>query len=237
MTPTVSLEPEGPLADFTPETYAYSGRPGRSPGRLFCTQGRTLSREGDALLKLGRGFGVPVKLPDSKDLVRVRLTGFEYDLREGRVDPKEKFRMLSNRLAFAALAVACIAAAAGGSYVASRQSVARPAAAAPGTLPSERSSLSTPVQETEALVGDTTLKAEAAPAPTTPTEGVKRAEAPAHAAAQASARIARPAAAPVKNSERSAAKAPSRCHAGRTWPSGAAANTPSTPAPRQRSAR
>jgi type IV secretory pathway VirB10-like protein len=69
--------------------------------------------------------------------------------------------MLSNKLAFAALATACIAAAAGGGYLASRQNAVPapvaaisppPAAAvAPSTLagPAER-----PVQETEGVIGD-----------------------------------------------------------------------------------
>ena len=71
--------------------------------------------------------------------------------------------MLSNKLAFAALAVACIAAAAGGGYLASRQNaVPAPAAAqtqptapvaavAPAPAAAER-----PVQETESVVGDKT---------------------------------------------------------------------------------
>ena len=82
--------------------------------------------------------------------------------------------MLSNRLAFAALAVACIAAAAGGGYLASRQNAvpapaaaqgqpvapttaATPAPAAPAPL-AER-----PVQETEAVVAEpkTPVKSEA----------------------------------------------------------------------------
>ena len=85
--------------------------------------------------------------------------------------------MLSHRLAFAALAVACIAAAAGGSYVASRQNVAAPAAFASGPAAAE-TTFPSPVQETEALVGDTKLKAEADPTPTLPAERVRRAEPP-----------------------------------------------------------
>jgi hypothetical protein len=70
--------------------------------------------------------------------------------------------MLSNKLAFAALAAACIAAAAGGGYLASRQNVVpapiaatsalAPAPSAP-TGPAER-----PVQETEGVIGDTAAK-------------------------------------------------------------------------------
>jgi type IV secretory pathway VirB10-like protein len=81
--------------------------------------------------------------------------------------------MLSNRLAFVALATACIAAAAGGGYLASRQNAvpapvaatAAPASAStPGAGPAER-----PVQETEALVGDAAKPAPIAqPAPVSP---------------------------------------------------------------------
>lgn len=138
--------------------------------------------------------------------------------------------MLSNRLAFAALAVACIGAAAGGSYVASRQNVAPPAAA--GSLAPETSSRSTPVQETEALVSDTTLKAEAAPEPKKPAEAVKRVESPIRAAARAPARPARPVATPRKDSAKNAAtNSEALPTLDRTWPSGAAVNAPpSTPA-------
>jgi hypothetical protein len=72
--------------------------------------------------------------------------------------------MLSNRLAFAALAVACIAAAAGGGYLASRQNaVPAPAAAqvqpvtAPATTPAPAAPAALaerPVQETEAVVAE-----------------------------------------------------------------------------------
>ncbi|HYM22303.1 MAG TPA: hypothetical protein VEU08_03820 [Vicinamibacterales bacterium] len=73
--------------------------------------------------------------------------------------------MLSNKLAFAALAVACIAAAAGGGYLASRQNaVPAPAAAqsqapaygVPATAPAPAAATDRPVQETEAVVGDRT---------------------------------------------------------------------------------
>ena len=72
--------------------------------------------------------------------------------------------MLSNKLAFAALATACIAAAAGGGYLASRQNTvpARVAAtsAAPASTPVEALAgpAERPVQETEAVVGDTPAK-------------------------------------------------------------------------------
>src|SRR5690242_15967882 len=73
--------------------------------------------------------------------------------------------MGSSRLAFAAVGLACVAAAAGGSYIATRQNVAERAAttvaasevaSAPTTAPS------TPVQETEGIVGEPARAAVAA---------------------------------------------------------------------------
>ena len=97
--------------------------------------------------------------------------------------------MLSNRLAFAALAVACIAAAAGGGYLASRQNaVPAPASAqvqpVPATTPAPAAPAplaERPVQETEAVVAEpkTPEKSEAPKV-----AGPKRVEkAPARAAA------------------------------------------------------
>src|SRR5437763_14729591 len=79
--------------------------------------------------------------------------------------------MLSHRLAFAALAVACVAAAAGGGYLASRQN-AVPAPAAAQTQPVAATTpapaapaavAERPVQETEAVVAEpkTPVKSEA----------------------------------------------------------------------------
>ncbi len=78
--------------------------------------------------------------------------------------------MLSNRLAFAALATACIAAAAGGGYLASRQNaVPAPVAAtsAPAVSPAPVASgpAERPVQETEAVVGDAASKPSSVPQP------------------------------------------------------------------------
>jgi len=76
--------------------------------------------------------------------------------------------MLSNRLAFAALAIACMGAAAGGGYLATRQNtvptpasaetrspVAAPVAPASTAPATTASSPATPVRETEAVIGDT----------------------------------------------------------------------------------
>ena len=126
--------------------------------------------------------------------------------------------MLSNRLAFAALAVACIGAAAGGGYLASRQNaVPVPAAAqaqpATAEAPAPPAAVK-PVQETEATV------AEAPPRPAPPAkQSAKRAEQAPRAAAST--------------------PAPSRTAAARqdppplasTWPSGAAAQPPAAPTP------
>jgi len=96
--------------------------------------------------------------------------------------------MLSNRLAFAALAVACIGAAAAGGYLATRQNtVPTPAAAqaqpqpTPAPAPTTAAPAAQPaqaVQETEAVVADaarnaapksvSTKRAEASPRPTPP---------------------------------------------------------------------
>jgi hypothetical protein len=86
--------------------------------------------------------------------------------------------MLSNKLAFAALAVACIAAAAGGGYLASRQNtVPAPAAAqavTPAPVTPAASPADRPVTETEAIVGE---KA-AAPTPSTSSAPGRRADKP-----------------------------------------------------------
>ena len=134
------------------------------------------------------------------------------------------FVMLSNRLAFAALGIGCLAAAAAGGYVASRQNavpvpasaataVSAPAApVAPMTTPERPAQ---PVQETEAVVGDT-AKSPAAPVPndsdipaatprsTRDAAPVRLAETPRGIRPAKSAQVARQAAPPLE----------------RTWPSG-----------------
>ena len=123
--------------------------------------------------------------------------------------------MLSNRLAFAALAVACIGAAAGGGYLATRQNTvptpasaqvqpaaaAAPAAALPKTT---ATAVTTPfgtpapsakvVQETEGVGGDTPRKSAAA----AKASATKQAEPPARAS---TARDNRPATAAVAHRE------------------------------------
>ena len=138
--------------------------------------------------------------------------------------------MSSNRLAFAALGMACIASAAGGSYLATRQNTvptpaaamspavavtpaAAPTAPASATVVPERS-----VQETEAVVADTAKKSTVAPKPTVAKRAESQSAAPraANAAGSATARRAQPP--PLAN----------------TWPSSAASQplaAPPLPAP------
>jgi hypothetical protein len=132
--------------------------------------------------------------------------------------------MFANRLAFAALAVACIGAAAGGGYLASRQNSTPVAAAAVNAPGSTTSSTAKPVQETEAIVGDTTADAPpaiAAPLSPSPSVAPRRPEVPARAPAHTAARATHPRGDRV----RSADPLPTLDH---TWPAGAANSTPST---------
>jgi hypothetical protein len=133
--------------------------------------------------------------------------------------------MLSNRLAFAALAVACIAAAAGGGYLASRQNTvpapasaqtASPVAAAT-PAPAVTAVPDKPVQETEAVVGDT--KPSSAKTTVSEPTPAKRAEKADKPAAPKTAR-----ATPTNH------QAPPLTG---TWPSSAASQppAPATPAP------
>ena len=94
--------------------------------------------------------------------------------------------MFSNRLIIAALGAACIAAAAAGGYVASRQTVAPTslaATAAPSTALPPTTIPDRPVQETEAVIGDTPAATSAPRAatskPAAPVAAARRQEAPA----------------------------------------------------------
>src|ERR1700681_4393290 len=62
--------------------------------------------------------------------------------------------MLSNRFAFIGLAVACVAAAAAGGYLATRQNVKPVTAVTAVASPEAPAHVAKPVQETEAVVGD-----------------------------------------------------------------------------------
>jgi type IV secretory pathway VirB10-like protein len=135
--------------------------------------------------------------------------------------------MVSNRLAFVLLAVACVSAAAGGGYLATRQNaVPTPAAAqsaTPATAPAAAAAAvpeRPAVQETEAIVGDS--------AP-------KRAPEPPTAAPAAPKRSAEP----VRTAKPTRRNTPETTSARReqapaltsTWPSSAASQTPVAPLP------
>jgi hypothetical protein len=107
---------------------------------------------------------------------------------------------MSNRLAFAGLAVACLVAAAGGGYLATRQNaVPTPAAAAsapvavttaaPATTVSTPSTPDKPVQETEGIVGDSAAKS-AAPTIADVKANTRRAPGPSSPARSAASRQA-----------------------------------------------
>jgi type IV secretory pathway VirB10-like protein len=131
--------------------------------------------------------------------------------------------MFSNRLAIAAIGVACVAAAAGGSYLATRQNageVASPTAqAASATVPASHA-----VQETEAVVGDAPKAAvpAAAPVPEPAPAPVKRAETPSRAASRTNKA--------ERTTARNNAQQPPPLE--RSWPSGppsSSAQAPSAP--------
>jgi hypothetical protein len=128
--------------------------------------------------------------------------------------------MLSNRLAFAALGLACVTAAGGGSYLATRQNAASVAAPTADTSSTLVESSTQTVQETEAVVGDipqARIPAVAEPiAIAPPTPPARRAEAPVRPAPRQ-----RRAVPTVKN-------APQPPVLDRTWPSSAESAPPSS---------
>ena len=134
--------------------------------------------------------------------------------------------MLSNRAAFAVLAVACLAAAAGGGYLATRQSaepIAPPAATASQQLPPAAQ----PVQETEATVGDPVPSAQPAPAASAPAARI----ATTRTAPPASTRSAAPVrpAARERTTPTAAARDRQPPALERTWPSSASSGASSAP--------
>jgi hypothetical protein len=152
--------------------------------------------------------------------------------------------MLSNRLAFAALAIACIGAAAGGGYLATRQNVVpSPASAQMQPLPTtsaapaslsataEQPSSTVPstpqaVQETEALVGDKAPSTPPSSVSVPKTANARRGEAAARTDSGRDARESRPPARPAGSVARQEQPPPLT----NTWPSGAATQ-PAMPAP------
>jgi hypothetical protein len=155
--------------------------------------------------------------------------------------------MLSNRLAFAALAIACLGAAAGGGYLATRQNVVpSPASAQVQPLPPETTAIapaspltaeqplstaplapvSRAVQETEAVVGDRAPSTPASPVPAPRTSNPRRSE----AARTGSVRdTQQPAASPRPTGSVARQEQPPPLTS--TWPSGAATQPPVPSAP------
>jgi hypothetical protein len=123
--------------------------------------------------------------------------------------------MQSNRLAFLALGVACVAAAAGGGYVASRQNAASSPAPADLATTAAATRAAQPVQETEAVVSARIDAAPAAPKSAAPV--ARRADPPARAAARDTGRTT------ARTEPPSTASALTS-----TWPS-SAASTPGPP--------
>jgi hypothetical protein len=100
---------------------------------------------------------------------------------------------MSNRLVFIALAVACIAAAGAGGYLASRQN---PASVAPAAATRPADTTSPAVQETEAVVGEATPNPGQTPSVMTSNAGnagSKRSEPASRPTAEAPAKVTRPA--------------------------------------------
>jgi hypothetical protein len=139
--------------------------------------------------------------------------------------------MFSNRLAFAALAAGCIAAAAGGGYLASRQNAvpaplsATSTTSAPALASAPAATAERPVQETEAVVGDTAKPARslepAGAATRTPSPSVSKRD----VSPRASTREAKPSA------RTSARQDPAPGTLSSSWPSSQAPVAPNTPAP------
>jgi hypothetical protein len=138
--------------------------------------------------------------------------------------------MFSNRLAFAALGVACMAAAAGGGYLASRQNtVPTPASAAgavtaPAPAPASSTTPDRPVQETEAAVGGAAVTGADVRVPSQPAATKSSREAAAVRRAESSR--AKGTAAATSKTARVDPPALDR-----SWPSGAAAQPPAAPLP------
>src|SRR5262249_28476882 len=135
--------------------------------------------------------------------------------------------MLSNRLAFAALGVAWIAAAAGGGYLASRQNaVPAPVAAISTSLPADAQGPAVtperPVQETEAIVAEAPKPA-AFPAPAPAAKSSPASPAPKRGEA------VRPPAREPRPAQTVARQEPQTPPLTSTWPS--SASQPPSPAP------
>jgi hypothetical protein len=132
--------------------------------------------------------------------------------------------MVSNRLAFGAVTVACIAAAGGGGYLATRQNtVPTPASAAVSSTPTPAAVPDRPVQETEAVVGDSPKPASQVDASATQPQAPKPAREP---RSKADAARTPP---PASRSARIVAQDPPPLD--RSWPTASAAQPPPPPPP------
>jgi type IV secretory pathway VirB10-like protein len=146
--------------------------------------------------------------------------------------------MLSNRLAFAALAVACIGAAAGGGYLASRQNVVPAPASAevafPASVPApavtaEQAPAAAPaVQETEAVVGD---QIPSAPAVSTPAAAPRTASSRKVEAERPAPPRARREPAPSSKPAGTVARQDQPPPLTSSWPSSASSQPPAPPQP------
>ncbi len=136
--------------------------------------------------------------------------------------------MVSNRLAFGAVAIACIAAAGGGGYLATRQNaVPTPASAAVNSAPAQAvpapvATPDRPVQETEAVVGDSPKPASQVQESATQPQASKPAREP-----RSKAEATRTSAAP--KTARTMAQDPPPLD--RSWPTASAAQPPPQPPP------
>jgi len=155
--------------------------------------------------------------------------------------------MLSNRLAFAALAIACLGAAAGGGYLATRQNVVPSPASAQGqplppatsTTPASPLTAEQPlstaplapgspaVQETEAVVGDREPSVPASPVPAPRTSSARRGEAAARTGSVRETQQPAASARPAPTAARQEQPPPLTS----TWPSSASTQPPAPPVP------
>src|SRR4029453_16277954 len=126
--------------------------------------------------------------------------------------------MSSNRLAFAAVAIGCLLASAGGGYLASRWSA--PPVAASDAPASATQSSSIAVQATELPTTENTLRTAATPPATSPAPAARLAE----PAATSTARTAPPAPAPTRGKKKSLEQPPTPDRR-----SGGVASIPSSP--------
>jgi type IV secretory pathway VirB10-like protein len=131
--------------------------------------------------------------------------------------------MLSNRAAFALLAVACITAAGGGAYLATRQSATSPAPLDASASAEAPIGPATPVQETEAVIGEA-----ARPEPV-PLAAASSA-APARKRNEVRETPSRTAPRSTRQAESTNARNSQLPTLERSWPSGHASAPPSSPA-------